>query len=477
MDYSASVLAAIIPNRRDNLLRALEHLEPEHFRVETHKNIFALLERYYGVAAGVMPKKILSDVLRRAGRETDVKDDESLAKAILYEELYDDLAQPEVSDHEFRYAIDALRDQHAEQQTSEVITTTFEILEVGVEVDRQFLKGHRQAREFAYQKFAAIDRLEGLQFVPEGFLHDDAQETLLRYTEAKAHPDANRVLTGIKPLDEAVGGMRSGELVLVCGSTAQGKSMFVTQIAWHAAVIQGKNTLFFTTETVREQVRRRLIARHSNLPNFGLSEGLDTRKIRDGLLNAGEEEVLMSVVSDLVEGTNENRYGMIYIAQLPRGATIGTLEAKLRRQAAGLQVDLVVVDHLMLLTHERTRASKREELNDILLSAKLIATSFGDGQGVPLVSPWHVNRAGQQDAHHVGEYMLSALAETSEAERMADQVLTLLRLDDPREVRLQVLKNRDGALPNALHLAVDFRSASFEAPPSIGAVDDLLEMF
>jgi len=50
------------------------------------------------------------------------------------------------------------------------------------------------------------------------------------------------------------------------------------------------------------------------------------------------------------------------------------------------------------------RAQVYRELNDILQEAKLLAMSFDDGMGLPIVSPWQVNRTGRQSAEKLGEY-------------------------------------------------------------------------
>ena len=62
--------------------------------------------------------------------------------------------------------------------------------------------------------------------------------------------------------------------------------MLATQTAWHAAFVQGRNVFFATSETVRAQVMRRMLARHSKLPQFEFPEGLDTTKIKNGTLTA-----------------------------------------------------------------------------------------------------------------------------------------------------------------------------------------------
>ena len=63
--HEKRVLAGVLPDRKDNLLYLLQHLEPDHFRLDRNRNFFVMLERYYDVASGVLPRKTLSDIMGR----------------------------------------------------------------------------------------------------------------------------------------------------------------------------------------------------------------------------------------------------------------------------------------------------------------------------------------------------------------------------------------------------------------------------
>lgn len=243
-------------------------------------------------------------------------------------------------------------------------------------------------------------------------------------------------------------------------------SMLTTQIAWDAAVTQGKNVFFSTSETIRPQVRRRLLARHSRLPQFGLPRGLNSADLKNGTLSPEEEEVFEQVVDDF---TTNPTYGKIHLAQVPRGATLGFLEARLNRQQQNWNIDLVVIDYLALLKPDRHRQTSREEFNDVLKDAKVMATAHDGGRGVPIISPWAMSQTAYKEALRTGEYQLANLAETSEAEKSPDQIWAMLRLPDaPNEVKMQSLKNRDGDTPSSFVLATDYRAAFLGQKDSSG---------
>lgn len=465
MDHARNVLAGIIPGRRDNLLYALTHLSPEHFRHDAQRNIFVMLERYYNIAADILPRKTLSDLLRRQGVE--------VAKAVLYEELFDDVDRTVVQDHEFRYSVDALKQLRSEQLFGEAITKAFEIFERGVEEKGRTFKGLTDAKGYLYQELSRIDKLGNADIAPEGDMFQEASDIRSDYARRKEHKETAGIYSGIQTIDNVTAGYQNGELILIVAYTGEGKSQYVTQTAWQAAVKQGRNVFFATTETIRPTVRRRILARHSREPQFSMPGGLNSKDIKNGTLTPDQEQVLEDVIDDL---TNNPTYGKLYIAQIPRGGSLAFLEARMIRQQANWNIDLVVMDYLALLRPENRWDSRVAALTDLIVEAKQIAASFDDGRGVPFISPWAMQQGAYREAQRVGEYTLASLSDTSEAEKSADQIMSILSLaDQPNQVKCQFLKNRDGETPPPFALEVDFRCAYLGEKRQSAAVAGLLD--
>ena len=95
--------------------------------------------------------------------------------------------------------------------------------------------------------------------------------------------------------------------------------------------------------------------------------------------------------------------------------------------------------------------------------------------GVPVVSPWQVNRTGRQDAQRSGSYDLADLAETAQAERTADQIVAILKDPDRGGLLLDVLKNREGPVTSGISLDVDFSCGWLAERAAPNAVAGLLE--
>jgi replicative DNA helicase len=238
-------------------------------------------------------------------------------------------------------------------------------------------------------------------------------------------------------------------------------------------VRQGKNVFFVTSETTRAMTRRRIVARHSLEQKFGYNQGLNSNDLKNGTLTPAAKNKLIEVATDL--DANET-YGQLYIAQVPRGATLATVEARLVRYAQQQPLDLVVIDYLALLKPDRRRDSAVTEFSDLLRDTKVLAATFDSGRGVPIISPWAMNRDRFTQAKKDGYYTLASLADTSEAEKSPDLLLALLGSDEgASKVRAQFLKNRDGEVGTAFTLEANFRSTFIGEPAPPQSPEEMME--
>lgn len=473
--HAEQVLGAIFPSRKDLLERALFKLTPDHFVNSQHRTIFIMASRYYEVTQSVLRKNAMQDILRGWGKADP-------GKVALLEEIYDSLLLSEVGESSFDWSLEQLRELYAEKQTEEALVEARTILKVGLETDKgSNLRGQADARDFLISKLSEIENTFSNADTPEGDMREEADDMLKDYEQRKLlrlSGKATGVYCGLETIDSATGGFQNGELVLIVGYSGGGKTSLCCQLAWHAAVNQGKNVIYLTSETLRTQVRHKLLARHSKLPQFELPEGLNSFDLRQGSLNDVEERKLREIIDDF---STNGEYGKSYITQIPYGFTISQIGAKLRSMQNRFPVDLVIVDYLNLLKSERKRASWREEADDIIKSAKQLATTFNSGQGVPLISPWQVSREAKNKADSVGYYTSTALADTSESTKSSDIIISVL--EPPSESRGryvnvtgQILKNRSNLMLSGLNLKADFGTCTFTEVSNNAPSEDLTSL-
>jgi replicative DNA helicase len=480
-EHAERVLSAILPDRLDLLETALQKLTYEVFTDNIHLNLFKLIEKYRDITNGVLSRSALEDMLTG---NTDP------GRAELYYENYDLFSAKSVDDTDFYWSLEQLKELAAERATKDVIADAMEIVSRGKDVGKGLiLQGHEDARGYALEHFSIIDRDLVMTEAPEGDMRKERLEILEDYAERKHRRETGTqegIKFGITELDNITGGLQRGELALAAAYTSDGKTTLCVQLAWHAAVKQGKNVVFFTTETVQTVVRRKIVARHSLEPQFMLPEGLNTRDLKEGTLTDVQELRLKEVVLDLEQNPS---YGKIYIVQVPREASVLTIEHRLARLQRQFPIDLVVVDYLAQFRAAQGTEGYRERLTEILKDAKRMAVTFNNGQGVPLISPWQINRQWYELAQTNGLYTKQSLAETSEAERSPDVIISLLgpvdNTDRVRELKGQILKARDGETSNSLRIEVDYATSAFRSKSggslssasvgkSSGALDSLI---
>ena len=460
-DHAHIVFSTIFPENLEAFRHAQQILTPDHFEGSKHaRSLWAIMVRYSSKYSGIPTLAFLRDAIRKSVTKTSKSD-----FVVLEEMVARFVEEPGVSLSSFKASVDALHDEYIKTKTGRALVEAFEILEQGKEVDGETLHGHEAARDRIAQTVREIESEFHIGDISEGDATEDNDfvEEYARVKETYLSGDSGGIGFGITSLDTHVEGVMPGDLVLIGAFTGSGKTQMLCQMAWHASVNQGKNVFFSTTETVRRQVHSRIIARHSRLDKFGVDGGLNSKHILKGSLSAEHEDVMKDVLEDLRSGG----YGSIYISQNTADATLDFVESRLVgwEQHTGKKADLMLIDSIYLLRPTRKRGTSREELVDLLQDSKRRATSLN----IPVVSPWQITRdAWQKALDGNGSYNKLSFSDTSEAEKSASILVTLLRdEDDPSSLHVQVLKNRDGEEMPGRVVAIDLRNAFFTDPEGL----------
>lgn len=464
-EHARTLFSAIVPDRKDLLESALSQLSSEHFSVnskdsrdETWRNMFIVFEHYYNIAGDVLTKKAVTDAIRGAASS-------DAGKVRQYEAVYESLETSTASEPDFRWAVEQLKELYATRETKAALVDAMAALTTGIEGPRgEEIKGHSAAREQIMAKFGEIDLRLHVQEAPDGNARDEEDDILSDYELKKAihlSGESPGINFGVPGLDKYLGGLQPGELDFVLGYSSSGKTSLCVQLGWWAAFMQNKNVVYVTTETLRSQVRRKAISRHSKLEKFGIEDGLNSLDLKRGTLSETEERKLQEVVHDFAKGDG---YGNFRIMQASEGMSISSLKVRLQAIQSKQPVDLVIIDALYILSSDVKRASPRDELNSTIEKAKSLATTFDNGNGVPLVTPWQTSREHKERADRDRRYSMAAMAETAYAERYADIVVSLLEpAQSQRNTTLScaVIKNRDGEQSPNFDIDADYATSTF----------------
>jgi replicative DNA helicase len=263
------------------------------------------------------------------------------------------------------------------------------------------------------------DRREGVQGI---------KESLVRYDDRALTGHRTIGLTfGLPMVDQHLFGVHPGELCVLAAPPATGKSF------WHCFAAlnewrQGRRTVLFTLENSVEMTFDRMAC---------LGSGVDARRYQRGLCT--DEEVAR--VRAWVDQHGEDMQDVVEVIMPPEGAR--TVQAMVR-QAQSLGGQSLLIDQLTFVEHPRPAGKARHEvLRDIMHELK---TSISTGRHkMSCLLTHQINREGQKAAEKADRLEMYMLAEASEVERTADQVLGLYQSGEMRvsqQALLQVLKAR-----------------------------------
>lgn len=210
--------------------------------------------------------------------------------------------------------------------------------------------------------------------------------------------------TGFVDLDKATTGLHPGNLVVLAGRPAMGKTALGVNIAENVA-INGGTALVFSLEMPGDDLAERSIAR---------AGGINTQALREGRLTNDDYERLSLALAKL-NGTR------LIIDEDPATATVPQIRRKALRVKREGGLSLVVIDYLQLMRGDG--GNRNEEIGGITRGLKLLAKELR----VPIVLLSQLNR-GVEDRTDKRP-MMSDLRESGAIEQDADVILMAYRDD------------------------------------------------
>lgn len=234
--------------------------------------------------------------------------------------------------------------------------------------------------------------------------------------------DKQKVFFGIKKIDEYVGGVEGGDIVVLAARPAVGKSAMALQIIEYNA-LNGKKVCYINLEMQEKQIYERMLAKASQI---------DMLRIRNAVAFLNDEE-------EKFKSGNEKLKAFENIHVRNGSARVSDVRSCVKNG----NYDLVVIDYLQLVKPDKGRGSNRyAEVGDISRGIKAIAMDYN----VPIIALSQLNRAseGKEDK----EPTMSELRESGDIEQDASVIIMLWNSnnDDKSQKRIKVDKARQGRL-------------------------------
>ena len=208
--------------------------------------------------------------------------------------------------------------------------------------------------------------------------------------------------TGLKDLDEKLGGLQPDHLYIVAGRPAMGKTTLAMGFVIDAAVRQSKSALVISCEMNKGQLLDRAVASEGRIPLTLVKNG--TACETHGTELAAAAGVL--------------RRAPLYIADRA-GSSIGRIRSLARRHKMRYGLDLLMIDYLQLLEGEG--GNRTEEVSSISRGCKLLAKELG----IPVVLLSQLSRKCEERPNK--RPIPSDLRESGAIEQDADVILFVYR--------------------------------------------------
>jgi replicative DNA helicase len=217
--------------------------------------------------------------------------------------------------------------------------------------------------------------------------------------------DVTGIPTGFTDLDRKTAGFQPGDLIIIAGRPAMGKTSLALNIGENVALEARSPVAVFSMEMGATQLAMRLI---------GSVGRLDQHKLRTGRLAADDWDKLSGALGRLNEAP-------ILIDETP---ALNAIELRSRARRVAKQygkLGLVIVDYLQLMQATSQGENRATELSEISRSMKALAKELQ----VPVVALSQLNRSLEQRPDK--RPVMSDLRESGALEQDADLILFIYR--------------------------------------------------
>tara|TARA_X000000950_G_scaffold26875_1_gene28870 strand:- start:4 stop:1425 length:1422 start_codon:yes stop_codon:yes gene_type:complete len=218
------------------------------------------------------------------------------------------------------------------------------------------------------------------------------------------------VPTGLRDLDDRLGGLHKSDLIIIAGRPGMGKTALATNIAFNAAQKlqdSGKKSCiaFFSLEMSSEQLSTRILAEQSRIKSNDIRRGRISDEQFDKFLETSKN------ISELP----------LFIDETP-AISIAAMSNRARRIKRIHGLDMIIVDYIQLMKGSlNSKDGRVQEVSEITQGLKAIAKELS----IPVVALSQLSRQVEQRDNKKPQ--LSDLRESGSIEQDADVVMFVYR--------------------------------------------------
>ena len=232
--------------------------------------------------------------------------------------------------------------------------------------------------------------------------------------------ESDKTYIGFSKLDDLLGGLEGGDMIVIGARPAVGKSAFVTQITSNLAK-HGKKVGFYNLEMQEKQVYERFVVSQS---------GIGLTRLRRAKKFLGDEKERFDKANEILEQRDS-----IVIT------TGSKAVSEIRSESRHMGYDIIIIDYLQLLKSDKEyRGNRYAEVGAISKSIKALAMELN----IPIIALSQLNRVSEMK--DTKEPTMAELREAGDIEQDASVIILLWNLsnEDKSKKGCKVEKQRQG---------------------------------
>ena len=262
-----------------------------------------------------------------------------------------------------------------------------------------------------------LDALKENRKSPSKTLSEIARENKDKYFREN---EEKKIYLGFSKLDDLLGGLEGGDMIVIGARPGVGKSALVTQITAYLAE-RGGRIGFYNLEMQEKQIYERFVVAQS---------GIGLTRLRRAVKFLGDEEERFKKANEALEKQDN-----IVI-------TTGSKSmSEIRSESRHMGYDVIIIDYLQLLRSDKQyRGNRYAEVGAISKAIKALAMELN----IPIIALSQLNRL--SEARDTKEPTMAELREAGDIEQDASVIILLWNLsqDDRSKKGCKVEKQRQG---------------------------------
>ncbi len=417
------ILKNIITNKKNGLEFANEN-DPKLFTAEVW-NFSNIIINYLKTYKELPTLRVIVEKLKR-GNNT------KLIETI--KNIWSEIDKVQIDEKEYKHELEKIKKRFAEKQFLEMRDNLGKLDLSSLDINKSIVDINKKIQSIkSLNHIKAYDRKTLKEAIP----------TFREEYDAKL-ADENfgaGIKTGYSYLDHVSDGLRPGELLLIGGESGSGKSMLLMNMAiqiWmqnntfdtkETEFSKGFNVLYFSLEMPFRPCFNRILGRLSGSP---------TKAIRGAKL----DEIGVKNIKKALQFINKYPF-QFEIIDIPRGATMESLELLYEDVKTSYNPDIVVIDYLGLMDYDGA------EMEDWLKLGKIAEKchEFSRVHNCVTLSAVQLNRAsGKKDEDKIGLHRIGRSAMIMHNADIGIQINKRINEEKFPDMEYFVIKCRDGEL-------------------------------